>query len=71
MLDFVARRANSSYRKPTISSRYKVGFSSRYSHNASSMISVMLRGRPSLFGGALTLLNIYILEEILRIVLLL
>lgn len=32
------------------------------------MTRVMLRGRPPLLGGALTLPNIYILEEILRAV---
>ena len=35
------------------------------------MTGVMLRGRPPLLGGDLTLPNIRILEEILRMVLLL
>jgi hypothetical protein len=57
--------------KTAISSKYKPGFSIRWSHRASSITGVMLRDRPPLLGGALTLPNILILEEILEIVLLL
>jgi len=43
---------NSSSKKSTISSRYRSGFSSKYSHRASNIGGVMLRGRPTLFDGA-------------------
>jgi hypothetical protein len=48
---------NSYYRKMAISSRYKWGFSSRWSQRALSITGVSLCGHPPLFGGAFTLPN--------------
>ena len=47
-----SRVLNSSSKKSTISSRYRLGFSSKYSHKASNIGGVMLRGRPTPFEGA-------------------
>jgi hypothetical protein len=48
---------------------YKTGFSIRWSHKASGMTRLILRGRPPLISGALTPPDILILEEILEMVL--
>src|SRR6266536_2002352 len=52
-LDGVTCVSNSSSTKSTISSRYRSGFSSKYSHRESNIGGVMLRGRPTPFDGAL------------------
>jgi hypothetical protein len=52
MLEGVTCVLNSSSTKSTISSRYRSGFSSKYSHRASNIGGVMLRGRPTPFEGA-------------------
>jgi hypothetical protein len=52
MLEAVTCVLNSSSTKSTISSRYRPGFSSKYSHKASNIGGVMLRGRPTPFEGA-------------------
>ena len=59
---------NSSHRKYAISSRYKWGFSNRWSQSAFTITGVRLRGRPPLFGGAFTPPNSRMLERILLIV---
>jgi len=43
---------NSSSTKSTILSQYRSGFSSKYSHRASNIGGVMLRGYPTPFKGA-------------------
>lgn len=69
MLHVVTCTWNSSHRKIAISSRYRWGFSSRWSQRALSITGVSLRGRPPLFGGAFTSPKRFMLVTCLVIVL--
>lgn len=64
IVDVVVSVSNSSHINNAISSRYNPGFSSRWSQSASNVTGVMLRRRPTRFGGALTLPNSRRLERI-------
>lgn len=68
MLHVVNNTPNSSNRKTAISSRYKWGFSTKWSQRTWTIRGVRLRGHPLLFGGAVTLRNNRTLERCLLIV---
>ena len=68
MLEVVTRVRNSSQRKIVISSRYKPGFSDRFSQRASIISGVTVRFRPIRVGGACTFPNCRKFERIFIIV---
>jgi hypothetical protein len=66
MLEAVTCVLNLSSTKSTISSWYRLGFSNKYSHRASNIRGVMLRGCPTLFERALVELKQRRLEFITK-----